>query len=419
MKSKILFLGSWIIGVCVLLSCSSSIKEKSNVIDVASAMSNPTELKASDYFTKVKYIPLETTDESIIGTGAKVNIFGDKIMVTTSQNQCLLFDKETGRFLTTVGHYGEDPEGYRASSGWINNQTKTILLNSWNTSWVTYNESGEFKERISPPEGISTQGSFVPLDKERIVAHTMDFFSDGIESLRFFNKDSILKTITLHEQDGNYNVNNIESISVLKGEHNQEVYGGTAGVMVINFKDAPGKAYIGMVGLDRLWTSDNEIYFKEDYNDTIYHVKDYTLEAAYILNMGEYHWPYEERFNMEHDRSLFVTRILDSKELMLFRLVHRLFTNDKRKSYNAIYNKSNGELTISPIEDGIKDDLTNFFPFRPYTVSSTGEYTGFIQAFDVVEWFEEHGTNISDLPKEIQSLKAVEEEDNPVVVILE
>ncbi len=41
-------------------------KEKNHLagVDVASAFSDPKSLKASDYFSKVRYIPLETTDES-------------------------------------------------------------------------------------------------------------------------------------------------------------------------------------------------------------------------------------------------------------------------------------------------------------------------------------------------------------------
>lgn len=401
-----------------LSSCSQTSTPDNYVIDVVNAFNNQKPIHASDCFTKVRYVPLETTDECVIGRGVNVQIVDDMIMVTTTQNQCFLFDKETGRYLTTVGHYGEDPEGYKTSSGQINRLTETICMNSWNDSWVTYDYEGNFKGKINLPKGVSLQSSFVPLDPKTWVVHSMDFFSDGIESIRYIENDSIRKTIVLHEQDGNYNVNNINSISVLKGEYGQEVFGSGA-VMVVHFKDAPEKAYVGMVGLNRLWSVDNEIYFKGDYNDTIYRIKNHELQPAYIFHLGEYQWSYEKRFDTDHDHALLVAQILDSKDFMLFRFVHRLFTDEKRKSYNAVYDKKSGELKISPIDEGIKDDLTHFMPFRPYSVSPYGEYTGYIQAYDVVEWFENYTGDITRLPDEIQLLRSVQDEDNPVVVILE
>lgn len=401
-----------------LFGCTSVEHKENHVIEVASAFSDQKVLKASDYFSRVRYVPLETTDESVLGTGANITILDDKIMVTTSQKQCLLFDKQTGRYLSTVGHYGEDPEGYRSADGWVNPLTRTINLNSWHNSWCTYDLDGRFLRKVNLPEGVSTGGSFVALDQQTTAVHIMDFFGNGIESVRFFTRDSILHTRILHEQDVNYNVSNIASINVLKSENSREVYGTSgAGVITVHFIDAPDKAYVGLMSLQRMWRTGDQVYLKTEHNDTIYRLNNYDPEPAYVLDLGEYHWPYEERFNMEHDHSLMVTQILDSSELMIIRLVHRLYTDDKRKAFNALYNKATGELRIGKIEEGIVDDLTGFLPLRPEVVSTQGEFGGLIQAFDVVEWFEKQGSN--KVSSEIAHLKQVEEEDNPVIVLIE
>ncbi|MDL2255998.1 DUF4934 domain-containing protein [Parabacteroides sp. OttesenSCG-928-K15] len=415
-KSKVLV---GLVCVCLLLSCQSNVSKSEGEINIAAAMANPTELKASDYFTKVRYVPLETTDESILGNGAKIEILDDKVLVTTAQKQAMLFDKQTGRYLATVGHYGEGPEGYRASSGWVNPLTKTILLNSWHKSWCTYDANGQFKGKFVLPEGVSAGGSYVPLDSKRIVAHNMDFMADGVESVQVFTEDSLLHTIVLHEQDKNFNVNNIASLSVLKGKNSREVYGPGAGIILINFEDSPGNAYVSLIGLQRMWKVDDEIFLKTEHNDTIFRFNNYALEPAYILDLGEYHWPYEERFNMSYDHALMVARILDSRDLMIIRLVHRIYTNDKQKAYTAMYDKRTGELRIGRVEEGIIDDLTGFMPLRPEIVSPAGEYAAVVQAFDVVSWLEDHPEKKKDLPKEMAHLLEIEEEDNPVLVLFE
>lgn len=64
---------------------------------------------------------METNDSCLIGMSPSVNILQDKLLVTTGQDQCFLFDKATGRFLTSVGHVGNDPEGYSTLEGcWLN-----------------------------------------------------------------------------------------------------------------------------------------------------------------------------------------------------------------------------------------------------------------------------------------------------------
>jgi len=98
---------------------------------------------------------------------------------------------------------------------------------------------------------------------------------------------------------------------------------------------------------------------------------------------------------------------------MLFRFVRYLFNTEKRTAYNAIWNKRSGEVRISLLANGIEDDLTRFFPLHPLAVSPSGEYGGMIQAFDVAEWFDEK----KEISPEIEHLKSVVEDDNPVIVL--
>ena len=77
-------------------------------IDVAGAMEKPAELKLSELGSDVRYVLLETTDSCLIGGNPNILLLDKQIAVVSGKN-CFLFDKETGKFLTKVGHVGEDP----------------------------------------------------------------------------------------------------------------------------------------------------------------------------------------------------------------------------------------------------------------------------------------------------------------------
>jgi len=397
--------------------CSSADRIEDNRIDIVTAFSNQKVLKASDYFSEVRYVPLETTDESIIGKDAEMQFLGDKILITTAQGQCLLFDKNTGKYLTTVGHKGEDPEGYSSATAWINDQTGMIYLDS-KKAWVAYNRSGQFEKRITIPDQLSG-ASFSYWDPVTFVAHTTGMFSSGKEEILFFNEDSILSRLPIQEAIADkFDVSAINSVSVFKGgEEGYQKFGAPnlKGIMEINFNE-PDQGYMQLMGMTHFWHTKGDLYYKGDFNDTIYQVKEHQLIPAKILDMGEYSWPYEECFNKKHDRSFIVTHILECDDYLLLRFVQYIYNTEKRTAYTTILDKSKGIIQIAPVEKGFKDDLSHFIPLQPYTVSSSGEYGGIIQAFDVVEWFEDNqGKTISP---QIRHLQEIDEEDNPVLVLL-
>ena len=84
--------------------------------------------------------------------------------------------------------------------------------------------------------------------------------------------------------------------------------------------------------------------------------------------------------------------------------------------YNGIYDKRTETVSMASQESGIVDDIHGFLPFNPIGRSSQGELVGILEAQDIVAWFDEH-PEAKDNPKLAPLLK-VQEEDNPVVVIV-
>lgn len=402
----------------LLVSCNEKEAENNNVFRLAEAIDAPSEIKVSDCFNRVRYIPLETTDSSLVGKGAYVQIIKNRILVSTNQNQCLMFDKETGKFIKQVGHIGNDPEGYSSVYCWGDNETGMIYFNRWNKELVCYDQEGLFKEVITTPLNMESYSSisFTYREDGTFVSHEQGMLGDAISRLSFFkDNEQITSYTTVTNDEQPLDPSNIAEISVLKDDSAIELYGPTAreGVIVVDYKE-PETGCVTITNKQALWHQDKNLYFKEAYNDTIYQIKDTTLVPAVVLDFGKYHWDFSERFMKNKDNAALITQILDSKDRMIIVFIRQLF--HKPVLYNAVVTKSTGEVKVGLYADALKDDLTDFLPVQPMSVSSIGEYAGLLSAADVVAWFEEN-EGIKDLPQQLKELKQIGEEDNPVVAI--
>ena len=96
-------------GLLLLLgSCTPQNKANDpNAIDIAVSLEHLTELKTSQLGKQIRYIPLETTDSSLIGNSYSIKLSKDHIFVSTN-GRCLSFNKQTGKYLGSIGHKGED-----------------------------------------------------------------------------------------------------------------------------------------------------------------------------------------------------------------------------------------------------------------------------------------------------------------------
>ena len=59
-----------------LTSCMERENEEASkrVIEVGKAISSPAELKASDYFDEIRYVPLETRDDCLVGSSPDIKL---------------------------------------------------------------------------------------------------------------------------------------------------------------------------------------------------------------------------------------------------------------------------------------------------------------------------------------------------------
>ncbi|MCD8260604.1 MAG: DUF4934 domain-containing protein [Bacteroides sp.] len=411
---------SFIFSGSLLLSCTHPVSENDHTIYIEKAMNRKTSLKASDYFETIHYIPLETTDESVVGEVTSVLLTGDKILVTTVQQQALLFNRETGKFIRQVEHIGEDPQGYGAATPWIDDRTGTIYFPGFREELVRFDADGNFMDKIRITAEESTASnlmSYTWIEDSTLIGYYNNMIGNNDYFFTLFQPGTDHTRTTLrNDYTPSIGLDEIQSINVLKGGSITDKYGPAAmpGIIYMEMTE-PDMGTVVFTGDNFLWHLDENTYFKEPYNDTIYSITTEGLTPRLIFDPGKYHWKSTERFMQEKDKAIYITKILENQPYLFFYFITGIFNDPV--PYLGVYHKNNQEVKVIPTALGIEDDLYGFVPALPFASNSKGEMAGIIPTEKITEWFTENQQHKARWPELLRELTQIREEDNPVVVI--
>ena len=147
-------LRSFLLFLCIGLSSCHSPKNKEGYSDdilrikVFPTKDNVRYLYASEVISDIEYIPLETTDQCLIGENLNVKISENYILVY-SDPHCILFSRQ-GKYIRHIGSRGQGPEEYDNQVYYITIDEKSdmIYLSTWNTL-LAYRISGEFVKKLN------------------------------------------------------------------------------------------------------------------------------------------------------------------------------------------------------------------------------------------------------------------------------
>ena len=191
---KYIWMGGILAGL--LMACSPESQKMEGQIDVLPAFDNQTELKVSHLGKNIRYVPLETTDSSLIGSSCKVNLLGDKIMVTygtRTESHCFLFDAESGKYLREIGHKGEDPRGYSEAKAYVHPVTGNIYFHRAPNKLIKYSQGGEFLGEVEMPNGLPS-GIYPLLTKEGMLVYEGEAFNAQHQSQLYYLDEAKGKT---------------------------------------------------------------------------------------------------------------------------------------------------------------------------------------------------------------------------------
>lgn len=386
-----------------LMGCDVTHQEKLYCIDIESAMSYMQTIFVSDLGENVNYIPLETTDSSLIGNRPYIRKFRNTLLVASEKQPIMMFSIENGKFIKTIGNIGHGGNEYILSYDrpifWTDKNEQYIFVKSAEEKIQQYDSLGNYVGTVKLPEDIGPLSGLSQITIDDYIYFYRNYLFDEQEykiTKVNYNTRQIESTIT-----GNQKAVHPEFIG------NLIIFPGFGGIpvsptclihqmknncMAFNYMEDPC-----------LWNYNGETYFKKRFNDTIYQIKDKWLQPHYIFDLGNKQIPYDERFKTEGmlDK-ISIEYILESPKALFFMFKTNHF-HIEPNIYWGVYNKLTHEVKISD-KHQIKDENNGYVIEEMHTATSDGEIIGLVS----VERYMELSRN-----------KQMGSDDNPIAVILE
>jgi len=414
MKQILLLIGL----ASILFSCTNKGNKFlcPNVIDVEYALQNLSQLKTSDLGETIRYIPLETNDDCLIGNNPVVKVLRNYIIVeysgsTSTTGRCLLFNKENGRFIAEIGHIGRDPAAFSKQFSWTDEKEEFLYFKRRPNQLIRYDMEGNF---CGTTEFTSSGlASYYSITDSEIIGYFGGINPSRQYVLGFFNKEGILKdTIPLllpkiQEE--------IVGISVLGPQSSYGIYGNwaRAGATIIDYENDMRAIVVSNVA--KIWKHNGNTRFKEDYIDTIYTISDSKLVPSITFHTGKYRMPLKESSSKSVIKErVFIADVSENDNHAFFQLAKQ----DQNGSvlYNALFDKNTGETKIGKHSNDIEDDLGNLTPLSPLGMSTVGEFISLVDVSVLMEWLEKHPEERNN--EKLPIITALNEDMNPIVILI-
>lgn len=359
---------------------------------VPDLLKNTREVLLSDMARTVRYIPLETTKQYIIGEKTvHVKPAGEYIFVNQHHSPIGMFDKD-GKFIRTIGKIGRGPEEFNHDYlFWPDATTRSIYV--WNAnrgSIMEYSYEDEFIREIKPGERF---GAFAPLGHHKFLSW----------SYKQFEKDGQYYKVYFHDETGEIYHRVFEP---------QEEFNLRGGIM-----------------MPQLTRTENGFNYSDWKTPAIYHTSaDGTFKEVLTWDLDKYKMPFSgmddyERYKRE--RHAYVRDMYGCESGSFWYLKYFY-----KKGLNVgLLDKRNGEYyTISNFDrehEGLYNDIDGGPSFWPFWDNWDGKYfIKVIQAWEIIAQINNPDKVISPKnPQQAEELKklvdGLTENSNPVLMLVE
>lgn len=407
----------------LLISCSGVDRTVNmNTIDVAGAMENLQELKVSQLGSKIRFVPLETSDSVLVADHWDFWVTDRYVIVSNvgrgSSQRCMTFDLNTGKYIATIGHPGQDPEAYGSSVPVLDASGNDVLYFFKPTGIVKYNMDGRFLGSINSTI-MNRRLTSYPLINDTVMTTVLSGSSpEGdryISFLRMNLEGDLIDSTAVVTQgkpiDPNARVRYFDAS--IQNYPSLMPYSGLKYSRIKGRREDVG-AVVEIKGSDQMWQTDGYIRFHQAFNDSIYDMTAENTPIAYVFDTGKWRYPVEEtgKTEMTSDH-VFVTDMTETTDKIVFAVSNGWFGEDN-KGYVGLYDKKTGATAMSKIEKGFQDDLAAFAPFYPVRTNNKGLLVGVMTIEDIDKWLEKHPD--AERPTFIDTLV---EDANPVLVVVE
>jgi hypothetical protein len=337
-------------------------------------------LKLSGFSDKVQYIALESSESSMIGGNIRIDITDNYIIARDGDN-CFVFDKQHGHYIRKIGSKGRGPIEYESTRGFVNHLKEKVYFQR-NHDLIEFDIGGQFLRSIKlPVDTLETNPSRYSFINDNFIGAYDNLFGDLGHRVIIFNNKAIIQV-----------------------HRNRYLHPRT----MPHFINLPQTHF---------YHSDDRLFLRDDYNDTVYLVTEHALSPYLVFNAGRYSLPYEAKWWPQEkirESDLLVTRGFIMSETYVF---FYIWGRSNNQVLLGIYNKKTRELQITDREKGIENDIDNFISFIPYQIYNN-EMIGWVEAWKVEQWFKDNPEKAAQLPSHLKKFNKLSENDNPVLMLV-
>ncbi len=356
--------------------------QKPYLIDLEKAIRDVSKINCSSFIEKLDYVSLQTNENSLINKFPSVDIVDSLIIIQTVKS-CFLFDSFSGSFIKSIGRHGRGPGEFRSTLQLIDSDSKAIFFNGWNNNILSYDFSDKLLYDVKIPlQNSSFNKPSFPTEftifRNRVICYFTNI--DGKE-------EKLLMSFTKRYGD---------SIQIIR---NTNVFSDKP--ISFSTKEA------------QLYCLNNKLFFKENYNDTLFEVVDKQLVPHAIFHTGKFHFSYEQKWMQRQYFNEFIIpqKIFESRKFISFQF------HFKEKSYFGLFNKINYSLNLLENPKGYINDIDGFIDFIPLNRSTDNKLIALVEAYKIVQWFKDNPEKAANLPEHLKKFKNIKETDNPIIMI--
>jgi hypothetical protein len=370
----------------LIVSCSNSSRiDKTFVeIDISEIPKENNSLHLKNFTDTIEYIKLEINNNCVIGGSPNFFVDGDTI-ISIAFRQILLFSRRDGKFIREIGKNGRGPDEYAATMGCYFENHRIVPTNLYKANtFYLYDLSGMANHKLWLGENFYIK-TFAFMADNSILGYKPNM--NGNDSIWLVNYDTTGKILKTYKN-------------------------------FLFFNDTPRVFSFGQLEC-KFYYYNNKLNIKQLFNDTLYCMNGTMLYPRYVFNIGENAMPYGEfeksGFRSYWKKYCYVLNICENEDFIFFEI------HFNYKIYPSYFDKQQNKVYISndttEVKKGFINDVDGFLPFNPLYINNEGEMIDFALAVDIDRWFKDR-TKRSSLPiEELEELKKIRPEDNPVVMI--
>jgi len=343
-----------------------------SIIDVEKAMdrlSNP-KFNFSEFVEDITYIPLQTTNESLIGGKHQppLHVSADYIFYGD-----MMFRRD-GRFIRKLGKTGQGPEEYLQALGIAIDEEREefYVYTNFDRNIYIYDFNNRFKKKMQASDrsrSISSLGN----GKIALLRDGYGYFDDFYE----------YRVIDTDKGDISYTRNS--------GVNENEAL-----CNIVN----------------SIWRYNQDVYYYEGSTDTIFHLNENGEidSPRYLINSGKYK-------NQGDDNYLRITGFVESSQYLFFSI------HTKKSLHYGAYNKQTEKTVINKFDEFFNNDIDGGFLWLFDSTSDGKE--GFYSIFpylakERIEMLSKQNTGYDKEKNQRlrQLIDRVDEEDNEIFYFL-